>query len=461
MSAAPATALSPASSPRGPWLAEWKPEDPVFWRETGSRIAWRTLTLTTLALVLSFSTWFVMSALVVRLPQIGFTFTTNQLFWIAAMPGLAGGTLRIIHTFLIPIFGTRTVIAISTFLKIIPCIGVVYAVTDLGTPYWMFLGLGLLLGMGGGDFSSFMPSTSLFFPKRLQGAALGIQAGIGNFGVSLTQFVTPWIIGFAAFGVIGGEPQQLAGKGSAPSTDIWLQNAALWYIPLLAIFGIACWFMLKSVPIKASFRDQLDIFKSKHTWFCTITYIMTFGSFSGFAAAFPLMIKTIYGGFPNPPDALKYAFLGPLIGSATRVIFGFVSDKTGGAILTHLAGIAMIGLCLALILTGSLTPESADQFPTFVWLMLGIFFCTGVGNASTFRQYPVIFAHSPRQGAQVLGWTAAMAAYGPFLFATLIGLSISATGAATSFFIGVIAFYAIAVAINWWFYTRKGCERPS
>jgi NNP family nitrate/nitrite transporter-like MFS transporter len=461
MPALPATAIPAPPPARGPWLAEWKPEDPAFWRDTGSRIAWRALTLTTLALVLSFSTWFVMSALVVRLPQIGFTFTTNQLFWIAAMPGLAGGTLRIIHTFLIPIFGTRTVISISTILKIIPCIGVVYAVTDPDTPYWMFLCLGLLLGMGGGDFSSFMPSTSLFFPKRLQGAALGIQAGIGNFGVSLTQFVTPWIIGFAAFGALSGEPQQLAGKGGAPSTDIWLQNAAIWYIPLLAIFGIACWFMLKSVPIKASFRDQLDIFKSKHTWFCTITYIMTFGSFSGFAAAFPLMIKTIYGGFPNPPDALTYAFLGPLIGSSSRVIFGFVSDKTGGAILTHIAGIAMIGLCLALIFTGSLIPDSVDQFPTFVWLMLGLFFFSGVGNASTFRQYPVIFAHSPRQGAQVLGWTAAMAAYGPFLFATLIGLSLSATGSATSFFIGAIAFYAVAVAINWWFYTRRGCERPS
>lgn len=441
-------------------MAEWRPEDPVFWKETGSKIAWRTLTLTTVTLVLSFSTWFVMSALAVRLPQIGFAFTTNQLFWLAAMPGLAGGTLRVIHTFLIPMYGTRSVIAISTALKIIPCVMLSFAVMDPDTPYWLFMTIALLLGMGGGDFSSYMPSTSLFFPKRLQGAALGIQAGVGNFGVSLTQFVTPWIIGFAAFGSLSSDPQQLT-LPDGGTKDIWLQNAAIWYVPLLAILAVMCWFMLKSVPVKASFRDQLDIFKSKHTWFCTITYIMTFGSFSGFAAVFPLLIKTIYGKFPDAPDALTYAFIGPLVGSTVRVAFGFVADKTGGAILTHLAGIGLIGLCVAMILTGSLTPDSVDQFPTFVWLMLGIFFCTGVGNASTFRQYPLIFAPNARQGAQVLGWTGAMAAYGPFIFSTMIGLSISSTGSATSFFVGAIAFYVIAVAINWWFYTRKGCERPS
>ena len=203
-----------------------------------------------------------------------------------------------------------------------------------------------------------------------------------------------------------------------------------------------------------------DVFKNKHTWFCTVTYVMTFGSFSGFSAAFPLMIKTIYGTFPNAPDALTYAFLGPLIGSATRVIFGFVADKTGGAILTHLAGLAMIALCAAMVFLGLLTPTSLDQFPLFVACMRGIFFFSGIGNAATFRQYPIIFAHSPRQGAQVLGFTGAIAAYGPFFFATLVGSSITRTGSATPFFIGATVFYLAAVALNWWFYTRKGAESP-
>ncbi|MBI4209794.1 MAG: NarK/NasA family nitrate transporter [Deltaproteobacteria bacterium] len=440
------------------WLKVWEPENPEFWKKTGSRIAWSTLTLTTVSLILSFATWFVMSVLVVRLPAVGFKFDTMQLFWLAAMPGLAGGTLRVIHSFLIPIFGTRLVIGVATLLKLIPCIGLGLAVLNPQTPFWMFMLLALLAGMGGGDFSSYMPSTSLFFPKRLQGAALGIQAGVGNFGVSLAQFVSPWIIGFALFGTIAGGSQVF--KKGEVIKDIWLQNAVFWYVPLLLVLGIACLIWLRSIPVKASFREQLDIFKSKHTWFCTITYVMTFGSFSGFAAAFPLMIKTIYGIFPDAPDPLKYAFLGPLIGSATRVSFGFVSDKTGGAILTHIAGLAMIGLCGAMVFLGLLTPTSIESFPLFVGCMLGIFFFAGIGNASTFRQYPIIFSHSPRQGAQVLGWTGAVAAYGPFVFSTLIGSSITKTGSAIPFFIGAAIFYLIAVAINWWFYTRKGCEKP-
>jgi NNP family nitrate/nitrite transporter-like MFS transporter len=447
--------------PRSPgdYLPRWEPEDPAFWEATGKRVAWRTLALTTTTLVLSFATWFVVSVLVVRLPAIGFAFDTMQLFWLAAMPGLAGGTLRILHTFLVPIYGTRKVIAVATLLKVVPCVGLAFAVKDPSTPFWLFMVWAFLAGFGGGDFSSHMPSTSLFFPKRLQGTALGIQAGVGNFGVSLTQFVTPWIIGFAAFGAAAGGPQQLRKAGVAK--DVWLQNGVLWYVPLLLVLAVAAWTTLRSVPVKASFREQLDLFKDKHTWFCTLTYVMTFGAFSGLAAAFPLLIKTVYGGFPEAPDPLKYAFLGPLIGSASRVLFGFVADKTGGAILTQLAGLVMLGGSIALVAFGLLTPTSMAAFPAFVGVMLTLFFFAGIGNAATFRQYPVIFAHNPRQGAQVLGWTGAVAAYGPFVFSMLIGASLSRTGSAVAFFLGLAAYCAVAVAVNWWFYARKGAERPS
>lgn len=465
-------ATSTCAPQGGDWLDVWKPEDPAFWAEKGSKIAWRTLILTTTTLVLSFSTWFVLSALAVNLSGIGVRFSADpndndrMLFWLVAMPGLAGGTLRVIHSFLIPMFGTRKVITISTLLKLIPCIGIGWAVMTPGTPYWVYMTLALLLGMGGGDFSSYMPSTSLFFPKRLQGTALGIQAGVGNFGVSLTQFVTPWIIGVTAFATLTGKPQTL----TTPQGErlIWLQNAAFWYVPLLLVFGVLCWVWLRSVPVKASFREQLDIFKDKHTWFCTITYVMTFGSFSGFSAAFPMLIKSLYGGFgADSPKPLAYAFLGPLVGSMVRVIFGFVADKTGGAILTQFAGLGMIGICVVMGITGVLSPTSLDSFPLFVALMLGLFFFSGMGNASTFRQYPLIFAHNPRQGAQVLGWTGAVAAYGPFLFSSAIGETLAWTAkdgrakTALPFFIAAALFYVLAVAVNWYYYTRKGCAKPS
>jgi len=440
-------------------ITDWRPEDPAFWEQTGKRIAWRTLTITTLALVLSFATWFVMSAVVVRLPAIGFKFTEMQLFWLAAMPGLAGGTLRLVHMFLIPIFGTRKVVTVATFAKLLPCLGLGFAILNPNTPFWVFLGLAFLAGFGGGDFSSFMPSTSIFFPKRLQGTALGIQAGIGNFGVSLTQFVTPWIISFAVAGTLFGGSQTLTKGGK--SSQIWLQNAVFWYVPFLVLLGILAWVYLRSVPVKASFKEQLDIFKNKHTYFCTITYVMTFGAFSGLSAAFPLLIKTVYGHFPDAPDPLKYAFLGPLIGSVMRVAAGPLTDKWGGAIFTQLCGLGLIIGAAVLAFGGLLTPASLDQFPLFVWVMLGMFFCTGIGNAATFRQYPVIFSHSPRQAAGVIGFTAAIAAYGPFVFSTLIGWSKTSTGSAKPFFIGLMIYCLLATAINWWFYTRQGAEKPS
>ena len=441
------------------WLEKWQPEDPQFWKETGSKIAWRTLIITTITLMFSFATWFLMSAIVVRLPNIGFKYNQMQLFWLAAMPGLAGGTLRILHTFLIPLFGTRRIITIATLLKLFPAIGLGLAVMNPQTPFWLFMVLAFSAGLGGGDFSSYMPSTSLFFPKRLQGTALGIQAGIGNFGVSLVQFLTPWIITFAALGTLVGAPQVFT-KGTVVK-DIWLQNASFVYVPLLIIMGILAWIFLKSVPVRASFREQFDIFKNKHTWFCTITYVMTFGSFSGFAAAFPLMIKSLYGGFADAPDPLKFAFLGPLVGSTMRVLTGPISDKIGGAILTTISGVIMLASGLVMIFSGVLSPTSVSQFPLFVTLMLVIFFASGIGNAATFRQYPIIFAHSPRQAAGVIGWTAAIAAYGPFVWSTFIGLSITNTGSPIPFFWVIAVYYLIATAINWYYYQRKGAEAPS
>lgn len=437
------------------WLSKWEPENPEFWKEKGSKIAWRTLFITTIGLTFSFATWFMMSAIVVRIPQIGFKFDTMQLFWLAAMPGLAGGTLRIINMFLIPIYGTRHVITYTTILKLIPCIGIGLAVMNPNTPFWVFMILAFTAGFGGGDFSSYMPSTRFFFPKKMQGTALGVQAGIGNFGVSLVQFITPWIIGIAAFGA-----SQTLTIGDT-TKSVWLQNAAFWYAPFLIIGGMIAWNFLRSVPIKASFKEQLDIFKLKHTWFCTITYVMTFGSFSGLSAAFPMLIKSLYGTFPGAPDPLQYAFLGPLVGSLARILFGPVADKYGGAILTHITGIVLIISTLAMAFMGLFTPTSLDQFTLFVVFMLILFFFTGIGNAATFRQYPIIFADSPRQSAGVIGWTAAVAAYGPFIFSTLIGSSITNTGSPLPFFYGTVVFFVIATAINWWYYTRKGCEKPS
>lgn len=443
-------------------IENWNVENPQFWESTGKKIAWKTLTVTTLALMFSFATWFMMSVIVVKLPGIGFKFTTSQLFWLAAMPGLAGGTLRIIHTFLLPIYGTRNIVTFATILKLIPVIGIGLAIMDPTTPFWVFMVLALTAGFGGGDFSSFMPSTSVFFPKRLQGTALGIQAGIGNFGVSVAQFLTPIMIGVSIYGAsqvftkVNPKTKEVLG-----TSEIYLQSAAFWYVPILIVLAVLSWIYLRRIPVKASFKEQLDIFSNKHTWFCTVTYMMTFGTFAGLSAAFPLLIKILYGDFEGAPDPLVYAFYGPLIGSASRVLFGFVADKTGGAILTTITGIGLAIGVLLLITMGLVAPTGMEQFPMFVTVILALFFFTGIGNAATFRQFPIIFGHNPRQAAGVIGWTAAIAAYGPFIFATIIGAVISATGNSKAFFIGLLVFILLATSINWYYYNRKGCEKPS
>ncbi len=516
------------------WLKRWEPENPEFWKSEGGGRAWGTLTVTTFSLFFSFATWFVISAVVVRLPNIGFKFDTMQLFWLAAMPGLAGGAMRTIHAFLIPILGTRTTVTVATFLKLIPMVWLGLAVQNPETPFLHFLIISFLCGFGGGDFSSFMPSSSLFFPKRLQGTAMGLQAGIGNLGVSVTQFVAPWILGFAVIGAAGapqlftkatpvfdvkitkdaGVVKDVVVKGKLAEAitvvkneaglvqnviiaeteatkgmktevkkneagvvtdltvkkiikkDMWLQNASFWYIPCLIIAGIICGVYLKSIPMKKVSVGTLlkNMTDNKHGWFMTWTYIMTFGSFAGFAASFPLMIKVIYGAIPGmdlalAPDPLKYAFLGPLIGSVIRFAGGPIADKWGGSIFVQLSGIGLILGCGALIFGGYLTPASIDMFPGFVYIMLWIFLMAGIGNFATFRQYPIVYAYSPRMGAQILGWTGAWAAYGPFVFSSLIGASISKYGSAKAFFIGAAIFYLGGSIINWVYYTKPGAER--
>ena len=438
------------------WLTNYDASNETFWQSEGKKIAWKTLTITTIALTMSFATWFLFSVVVIKLPQIGFKFSDNQLFWLAAMPGLAGGLLRILNTFLIPMFGTKKVITVTTFLKIIPLFMLGFAVMDPTSSFGYFMLIAFLLGIGGGDFSSYMPSTSLFFPKKELGTALGVQAGIGNFGVSLVQLLSPLIIGLSIFSFMGGG-EIVASTGKT----IYLENIAFIYIIPLFLVGIWAWFSLKSIPVVASFKEQMDIFSDKHTWYCTLTYFMTFGTFAGMAAAFPMMIKSLYVPLDSDLDPLKFAFYGPLIGSATRVVFGKIADKIGGAILTHLTGIALIILFSVLIFGGFLTPTSMDQFPYFVGIVMLIFFFTGIGNAATFKQFPMIFSDSPRKAAGVIGWTAAIAAFGPFVFNVLISTSKSISGDARLFFGLMLFIFLAATYINWKFYTKKGAERPS
>ena len=177
-----------------PVLEDWRPEDETFWKEKGAKIANRNLWISIPALLLAFSVWMVWSVVVAKLPSIGFEYTTDQLFWLAALPGLSGATLRIFYSFMVPIFGGRLWTTLTTASLLIPAFGIGYAVQNPDTPYVLFLVLALLCGLGGGNFASSMANISFFYPKKEKGNALALNAGLGNLGVSVMQFLVPLVI---------------------------------------------------------------------------------------------------------------------------------------------------------------------------------------------------------------------------------------------------------------------------
>lgn len=455
----------------GTVIQDWRPEDPQFWSAAGSRAANRNLAISIPALLLAFAVWMMFSAVTVSLPKVGFAFTTDQLFWLAALPGLSGATLRIFYSFLIPIFGGRRFTAISTASLMIPAVWLGFAVQDAGTPFWHFVAIAILCGFGGGNFASSMSNISFFFPKAKQGYALGMNAGLGNLGVSVTQFVIPLVITTGIFGAVAGAPQ-LTGDGK----ELYLQNAGFVWLPFLLVCTFAAWFGMNDLAsARSSFAEQAVIFRRKHNWLMCWLYIGTFGSFIGFSAGFPMLIRT---QFPEV-DALSYAFLGPLVGAIARPIGGWMSDKLGGALLTFWVFVLMIAAVFG-VLHFLPSGASGGSFAGFLALFMLLFVLTGIGNASTFRMIPVIFraqherwaanrdatgkAAASRQAgiesAAVIGFSSAIGAYGGFFVPKSYGTSIALTGGPEAALYGFIAFYVTCVAITWWWYFRKGAEAP-
>ncbi|MBC7146918.1 MAG: nitrate/nitrite transporter, partial [Thioclava marina] len=243
---------SQAVAQQGHTLVDWRPEDPEFWSSRGRAIAARNLWISIPNLLLAFSVWMVWSVVVAKLPAIGFNYSTGQLFWLAALPGLSGATLRIFYSFMIPIFGGRKWTAFSTATLLLPALGIGFAVQNPDTPYTVFLLLALLCGFGGGNFASSMANIAYFYPKKTKGNALALNAGLGNAGVSVMQFVVPIVITSGVFGALGGAPQQLTAGG-----ELFLQNAGFVWVPFIVLSAIAAWFGMNDIAsASASFKQQ-------------------------------------------------------------------------------------------------------------------------------------------------------------------------------------------------------------
>ena len=532
---------------QGTDISDWRPEDETFWESTGKRIAYRNLWISVPALLCGFAIWGMWGIITVQMLNLGFPFTQAELFSLTAIAGLAGATMRIPASFVIRLSGGRNTIFLTTAMLLAPALGTGMALQHPEWPLWVFQLMALWSGVGGGNFASSMSNIGTFFPKRLQGTALGLNAGLGNFGVTTMQIVIPLVMTVSLFGSLGGEPMTLVkdsgwilGKIVA-GTPTWVQNAGFAWVLTLVPLSVACYFgmnnlttvspniggtipaflkiiwlytlsfipagvglylylpapsglgilnMWLAMPLiiastlmvmkltafgtmKDNIAAQFAIFKNKHTWSMTVLYIVTFGSFIGFSMALPLSITVIFGishvpdasgvlqhtlKNPNAPSALTYAWIGPFVGALVRPIGGWLSDKTGGSIVTQIISAVMVVASASVGYVMWLAYQSASPeqyFLTFMLLFVLLFTASGIGNGSTFRTIAVIFDR--QQAGPVLGWTSAIAAYGAFIAPVVIGQQIKAGTPEVAMY-GFAIFYALCLVLNWWFYLRAGAE---
>ncbi len=441
---------------RSTWIDRWDPEDDAFWKAKGRRIARRNLIWSIVAENLGFSIWLIWSVTATKLPKLGFHYATDQLFNLVALPGLIGSIMRFPYALAVPKFGGRNWTIVSACLLFVPTLALAYFVTRPETPYWLMALAAATAGLGGGNFASSMANISFFYPDREKGLALGLNAAGGNIGVSTVQLLVPVAIGWGWVNL-----GLLPAKGGE-----YLSNAGLLWLPFIAIavFGAAR-YMNNLSAARANLRDQLVVSGNKHTWIMAWLYIGTFGSFIGYSAAFPLLLKTQF-----PEVTANLAFLGPLVGSMARPLGGLLADKMGGTRVTFWNFVAM-GLATA----AAAHFLDRRDFAGFLAMFLLLFLTTGLGNGSTFRMIPVIFRNEKLresgaltpdamaaalraariESATVLGFVSAIGACGGYLIPRAFGASIKATGSTHLALQVFLAFYATCLGLTWVCYVKR------
>ena len=422
-------------------LACWNPEDAGFWEKYGKRIATQNLYTSTWALVLSFVAWTLWATIAAKLKFIGFNFSDDQIFTLAALPGLVGATGRLFYTYLPGLIGGRNSTFITTALLLLPLFGLGRALQDPTTPYETFVLLVSFIGIAGANFSASMANIGFFFPKANKGFALGINAGIGNLGVSLIYLTAPILLGWNLSSLFGeGVP--------GPGGMMYVQNVCyFWTIPT-ALTLVLVWLFMDNLPLpKQSPKSMMSIFGNKHTWLMCWIYTCGFGSFIGFSAALGLLVAK---EFPEMPFSYA-AFLGPFIGAGIRPVGGLLADKMdSGSRVTLISLFVMLGASF-LVLFG----VEAHRFPVFFGAFLLLFLTTGFINGASFRMIPYIF-NNPFHSSLVTGFTAAIAAYGAFFIPKLFGFAYANYGVVAPAFYILIAFTVSTIVITWYFYDRKG-----
>ena len=430
------------------WIDDWRPEDPVFWEEKGAKIAKRNLFYSVTSEHIGFSVWSLWSVIVLFLgPDYGIDPAGK--FLLTALPTLAGALLRLPYTFAVATFGGRNWTIISALLLLIPTV-LIGIVLVPGVSYTTLLIVATTAGVGGGNFASSMTNINAYYPQRLKGWALGINAGGGNLGVPVVQ-----LVGLLILATVGA---------GAPRLLIVI------YIPLIILAAIGSAKNMNNLTqMSNSKRAMRDVTKIGHTWIISLLYIGTFGSFIGFSFAFGQVLQVQFADiFSSPVKAAYLTFIGPLIGSLIRPVGGSLADRFGGSRVSFVNFVAM-ALGASVVLTASLL----QSLPLYLVGFVMLFTFSGIGNGSVYKMIPAIFkaksgteiingadptvsmAKSQRYAGALIGIAGAIGAFGGVLVNLAFRQSFIATKSADSAYIAFICFYALCFAVTWIVYIRK------
>lgn len=380
-------------------------------------------------------------------PEYGLT--PADKFLLTSMVTLVGAVVRVPYTFAVAIFGGRNWTIVSAALLLVPSVAA-FVVMEPGTSFNTFLVVGLLAGIGGGNFASSMTNINAFFPLKKKGWALGLNAGGGNIGVPVIQLVALAIIGAS------GGPRVLLGI----------------YIPLILVAAVlAALFMDNISSVKNDTGAAKDAAKDAHTWIMSFLYIGTFGSFIGYAFAFGQVLQVQFGR--TPLQSAYLTFIGPLLGSLIRPVGGWLADRYGGARITLWNFVAMAAA------TGVLVEASMQKsLPLFVSVFVVLFVLSGLGNGSTYKMIPGIFqakavakglsgeeaaSYGRRLSGASMGLIGAVGALGGVGINLAFRQSFLSSGSGTGAFVTFLAFYAACFVVTWAVYLRRpaAAEAPA
>ncbi|CAL9274316.1 MULTISPECIES: nitrate/nitrite transporter [Streptomyces] len=426
------------------WIQHWDPEDETFWRETGEKVARRNLYFSVLSEHIGFSVWTLWSVLVLFMgPEYGLT--PADKFLLTSVVTLVGAVVRVPYTFAVAIFGGRNWTIISAGLLLVPTVAA-FTVMEPGTSFSTFLLVGMVAGIGGGNFASSMTNINAFFPLRKKGWALGLNAGGGNIGVPVIQLAALAIIGAS------GGPRVLLGI----------------YIPLIVVAAVlAACYMDNLASVKNDTGAAKDAVREGHTWIMALLYIGTFGSFIGYSFAFGQVLQTQFGR--TPLQAAYLTFIGPLLGSLIRPLGGRLADRYGGARITLWNFVAMAAATAALV-----AASMAESLGLFVAVFVVLFVLSGLGNGSTFKMIPGIFqnkalaegltgeeavAYGRRLSGASMGLIGAVGALGGVAINLAFRQSFLSVGSGTGAFVAFLAYYAVCFAVTWAVYLRRPAVR--